>query len=218
MRQRFLRGLTECSDEIQGVVFQMVSIVENPRTTASERHRALATIAKVLSLNSATRGASARTGGVRGQRSSGALQPGGRCRRWIAKRPAFADRLHELMELKRVTQQELSNRVGCSQPAISQMLNRKCRPQKKTILKLAEVLAGPTAGTLAGHRGCGDARCACQLRARGPCYYGSRSQCARRSCHAEIYLRSPVDHCLLVSAEGEMDDGPSASALRRRIQ
>ena len=53
---------------------------------------------------------------------------------------AFADRLHELMELKRVTQQELSNRVGCSQPAISQMLNRKCRPQKKTILKLAEAL------------------------------------------------------------------------------
>ena len=53
---------------------------------------------------------------------------------------AFADRLRELMTVKCVTQQELSNRVGCSQPAISQMLNRKCRPQKKTILKLAEAL------------------------------------------------------------------------------
>ena len=52
----------------------------------------------------------------------------------------FADRLRELMTVKCVTQEELSNRVGCSQPAISQMLNRKCRPQKKTILRLAEAL------------------------------------------------------------------------------
>ena len=39
-----------------------------------------------------------------------------------------------------MTQHELAERVGCSQPAISQMLNRKSQPQKKTILKLAEAL------------------------------------------------------------------------------
>ena len=52
----------------------------------------------------------------------------------------FAQRLRELMETKRVSQQELAARARCSQPAISQMLNRACRPQKKTILKLAEAL------------------------------------------------------------------------------
>ena len=52
----------------------------------------------------------------------------------------FADRVRELMETKRISQQELAARAGCSQPAISQMLNRTCRPQKKTILKLAEAL------------------------------------------------------------------------------
>ncbi len=31
-------------------------------------------------------------------------------------------------------------RGRCSQPAISQMLNRNCRPQKKTILRLAQAL------------------------------------------------------------------------------
>ena len=56
------------------------------------------------------------------------------------RQAAFADRLRELMTTKCVTQQELSNRIGCSQPAISQMLNRKCRPQKNTIFKLAEAL------------------------------------------------------------------------------
>lgn len=46
------------------------------------------------------------------------------------------------METKRISQQELADLVGCSQPAISQMLNRSCRPQKKTILKIAEALQG----------------------------------------------------------------------------
>lgn len=56
----------------------------------------------------------------------------------------FAQRLRDLTEAKRISQQELADRVHCSQPVISQMLNRACRPQKKTILKLAEVLnVGP---------------------------------------------------------------------------
>src|SRR5439155_4487438 len=52
----------------------------------------------------------------------------------------FAQRLRTLMETKQISQQELADRAHCSQPAISQMLNRACRPQKKTILKLAEAL------------------------------------------------------------------------------
>jgi transcriptional regulator with XRE-family HTH domain len=52
----------------------------------------------------------------------------------------FTERLHELMARKCVTQEELSRRMGCSQPAISQLLNRKCRPQKKTIVRLADAL------------------------------------------------------------------------------
>jgi len=60
-----------------------------------------------------------------------------------AQEATFAQRLRELMEAKRISQQELADRVGCSQPAISQMLHRRCRPQKKTILKLAEALNVP---------------------------------------------------------------------------
>lgn len=53
---------------------------------------------------------------------------------------AFAEKLHELMTSRNITQVELASRVGCSQPAISQMLKRQCRPQKATILKLASAL------------------------------------------------------------------------------
>jgi len=52
----------------------------------------------------------------------------------------FADRLRTLLERRTITQTELAERTGCSQSAISHMLNRNSRPQKKTILKLAEAL------------------------------------------------------------------------------
>ncbi len=52
----------------------------------------------------------------------------------------FADRLKELMKARAITQSQLASRIGCSQPAISQMLNRQCRPQRSTILNLAAAL------------------------------------------------------------------------------
>jgi len=55
-----------------------------------------------------------------------------------AQEEAFALRLRELMDAKQISQRDLAERVGCSQPAISQMLRRMCRPQKRTILRLAE--------------------------------------------------------------------------------
>ena len=44
------------------------------------------------------------------------------------------------MKARAITQTQLASRVGCSQPAISQMLKRECRPQRSTILNLAAAL------------------------------------------------------------------------------
>ena len=88
MRQRFLGAITECSDEAQNVVFQMVGIVENPHATPLERHHALATIADALFL-SPDDGGEFRPGlgCIRGQRSSGECRPRSRGpKRWIAKK------------------------------------------------------------------------------------------------------------------------------------
>jgi lambda repressor-like predicted transcriptional regulator len=52
----------------------------------------------------------------------------------------FARRLSELMEAKGLTQAELAARVGLGQPAVSMMLNRTCRPQRKTVLRFAQAL------------------------------------------------------------------------------
>lgn len=140
-RQRFFGALAECSDDVQNVVFQMVSIVENPHSSPLERHRALATIADALFPNSDDRGEyDTRLLGSEVGTSAAFASQGREVEAMICQEAAFADRLRELMTVKCVTQQELSSRVGCSQPAISQMLNRKSRPQKKTIVKLADAL------------------------------------------------------------------------------
>lgn len=57
-----------------------------------------------------------------------------------AQEDRFAQRLRELLEAKRLSQQELAERIGCAQSAVARLLGRKCRPQTQTLLKLAAAL------------------------------------------------------------------------------
>lgn len=52
----------------------------------------------------------------------------------------FAERLAEVMAKVGITQAELAEKVGIGQPAVSMILNRSCRPQRKTVLRFAEAL------------------------------------------------------------------------------
>ncbi len=52
----------------------------------------------------------------------------------------FAERLRSLMDKARLTQEQLAAKIGVGQPAISMMLKRQCRPQKRTVQRLAEAL------------------------------------------------------------------------------
>lgn len=141
-RKRFLGALIECSDDVQQVVVSLLNVVKDPRTTPAERKRALMTIADALFLNPCEED------GQYGQ-DLAAPEPcaaaksaplAREVRKMNVQEDSFAVRLKELMTAKQISQQELAERIGCSQPAISQMLNRMCRPQKRTILRLAEAL------------------------------------------------------------------------------
>jgi lambda repressor-like predicted transcriptional regulator len=52
----------------------------------------------------------------------------------------FADRLRAAMSQKGITQEQLAEKLGVGQSAISMMLQRNCRPQKRTIVRMAEAL------------------------------------------------------------------------------
>jgi transcriptional regulator with XRE-family HTH domain len=141
-RKRFLARLAECSDAVQRVVIKLLGVIKNPDTTPAERQRALSTIADALFINpDETDGGYGQDLAISEPYAAGKVP---RLAREVEKmntqEATFAQRLRELMEAKRISQQELADRAHCTQPAISQMLNRACRPQKKTILKLAEAL------------------------------------------------------------------------------
>jgi DNA-binding XRE family transcriptional regulator len=52
----------------------------------------------------------------------------------------FARNLELLMAQRQLTQTELAQRIGVGQSAISMLLKRRCRPQRKTLGKLAAAL------------------------------------------------------------------------------
>jgi DNA-binding XRE family transcriptional regulator len=56
---------------------------------------------------------------------------------------AFAATLARLMAERQLTQAELANRIGVGQSAISMLLKRRCRPQRRTLGKLAQALGVP---------------------------------------------------------------------------
>ena len=139
-RKCFWGAIAECSDAIQEVVVRLLGVVKSPHTTPIERQRALMTIADALfpNLEDGEYGLDliASEGNAAAETPALARE----VQRMNTQEATFAQRVRELMETKRISQQELADRVGCSQPAVSQMLNRSCRPQKKTILKVAEAL------------------------------------------------------------------------------
>ncbi|HJT76692.1 MAG TPA: helix-turn-helix transcriptional regulator [Gemmataceae bacterium] len=64
-------------------------------------------------------------------------------RRLEREEEVFVANLKRLMSERRLTQAELAERAGLSQPAISMMLARKYRPQRRTVRLLAQVLEVP---------------------------------------------------------------------------
>lgn len=139
-RRRFLAALAECSDDVQTTVMRMIELVENPNSTGLERERAANTIRDALELQPFQHHDGMDL--AEGEADAAARDPevDRIAQRMDSQESAFWARVCELLKNKSLTQAEVASRIGCSQPAISQMLNRRCRPQRQTILKLAEAL------------------------------------------------------------------------------
>jgi transcriptional regulator with XRE-family HTH domain len=139
-RKSLAAALMECTEEVQREVVRMIDIIEDSKSTDEQRRRASSTIRDALHLQAgqAFHGMSL----AKFAADAAALNPelGMAFERMNSQEAAFAERLRSLLESKGITQTELASRVGCSQPAISQMLNRACRPQRQTIFKLAAAL------------------------------------------------------------------------------
>lgn len=139
-RDKFLAGFVEASDATQDVVVQMIDIEESDTATDAEKFQANRTICDALCL----RPHAGRYGMDLQKSETEASAKFPRLRKTVERmdeeETGFSDTLRQLMELKCVTQSQLAERIGVNQPAISLMLKRRCRPQRTTILRLAEAL------------------------------------------------------------------------------
>lgn len=150
----FIHKYMECSDEVQSVVRSMFAIIDSEHTTDDDRHRAFATIADGLHLKLEEGHGSNGLGFRRSQTEIATKHPDPTWRSIVADRHAqmdsqeaiFADRVKAILQQKNLTHEELAKRIDCTQSAVSKMLSRRSRPQRKTILKTATALnVEPTA-------------------------------------------------------------------------
>jgi lambda repressor-like predicted transcriptional regulator len=134
----YLCAFRECSDEIQGMIMEMASIANDPEATVEERAAAAATIAEALfpSGDDGPLGVDLE--------ASESLDAQGAEKAVLdaldAEEAAFSERLAALLRDKEMTQVRLAEMIGVGQPAISMMLSRKCRPQRRTVEKIAGAL------------------------------------------------------------------------------
>ncbi len=130
----FLHAYRECSPEIREVVDEMTDILVSEDATEEDRTMAVATMVEAIFPSLSVD----MIDGFSNQMQSTATR---KLRDDLdAEEATFANRLRSIMETKNVSQEQLALLTGVSQPAISNMLNRKCRPQRRTVVRLAQAL------------------------------------------------------------------------------
>jgi len=141
-QQAFVSALQECSEQLRADAERLMAIVDSPHSLAGEVGRAWNTLLDQFHLLPDDEG---RYGMDLARSEAGAAQRypllAREVERMDSQEALFADRLRQVMKDKNITQLQLAQRIECSQPAISQMLNRKCRPQRRTLEKLASALS-----------------------------------------------------------------------------
>jgi len=143
-----LRAFIECSDELQEHAKAMTRAMSDPELDGDEQYSAALTLFEILfpycnesdnvyglDLEHAERllrdPAQPASGIVDEAAAAAALDELDR------EEADFAVKLQTLMTERGMTQTALAEKIGISQPAIAQMLKRNCRPQQRTIDRLA---------------------------------------------------------------------------------
>lgn len=125
---------SECDPEIQAVIDDMIEICHDPEADEDEKKLATTTIMEALYPSLAS--------DMLTMEKDIRRSPEGRAneRSLDAEEEEFSKRLRKQMKARKMTQEQLAEKIGIGQPAISNMLNRQCRPQQRTVKKVAEAL------------------------------------------------------------------------------
>lgn len=131
---RFLQAFVECGADVQELVLEMAAIVSDDSSTEDERLLALDAMTEALFPGTAADVIELHKKCVHTPTAVEAAKE------IETEERTFAERIRDLMDEKGVTQQDLATAAGIGQPAVSNILNRQCRPQGRTVQKFAEAL------------------------------------------------------------------------------
>lgn len=129
---RLLRTYLSRGDEDREGIAAMASIAVDPESDADDAQAALNTLRESLSSSMEWIDLSSETDLDDAERQV--------AREMDAEEATFAERLKACMAAKSMSQVQLAGASGVGQPAISMMLARNCRPQRRTIEKLSRAL------------------------------------------------------------------------------
>lgn len=137
---KFLHAYLECSNEIQAGIREMLGILDDPETDDDDRESTLFTLADALFPNphDGKLGMDLEQSEILGADHSEEMREA--LEQMDMEEETFAQRLRQLMDERKLNQESLAAKVGIGQPAISNMLSRQCRPQRRTVLRFAEAL------------------------------------------------------------------------------
>ena len=138
-----LQAFMECSTELQQHAKEMLKVLLDPEGNDEDRFLATSTLADLLFPNmhegDTLLGLDLKVAEEIATQSS--PEAAAVLAEMDREEEVFAVRLEEVMRDRGINQTELARRVGIGQSAISMMLKRECRPQKRTIIRLAEALS-----------------------------------------------------------------------------
>lgn len=137
---KFLRAYLECNDEIQEVVRDTLDILNDPEIDEGDREMSLATLADALFPNyhQGELGLDYEESEEEATNKFPEFQTV--VDELDREEASFSDNLGRIMSERNISQTELAQSIGVGQPAVSNMLARNCRPQRRTIQRLAEAL------------------------------------------------------------------------------
>jgi lambda repressor-like predicted transcriptional regulator len=135
-----LQAYLECSEEVQEVIRDMAAIVNDPDATPDEQAMACATISEALfpwrydghlgvDLEDEERSAA-----EHGKDSEPVYADMNK------QEKHFSERVQAIMTERGMTQADLAKACGIGQPAVSNLLSRGSRPQRRTVEKIAGAL------------------------------------------------------------------------------
>jgi DNA-binding phage protein len=128
----------ECSDELQAHARKLVATLVDPNTDEDDRALAAMTLADVLFPNLFEGQIGSDLEECEAQGAQYSLETKETLERMDREEATFAERLRSIMQERGITQVQLAEKIGVGQSAIAMMLQRECRPQRRTVARMAE--------------------------------------------------------------------------------